>query len=352
MTEKTPASTGQSGRPAPVEALQSVPHRVVEWLAGRNMFVVMGGFFLLGFVARRIGPLAPHDWVFFLIGGILPIPLATVSTEADGYEHEISNADRLKFLVSQLRWGFTPWGILTQVLQIGGTALAYVRYLGRLPSRTRYTPSTRLTVPFSGEWTTVNGGITKPTSHSWGIVSQRYAYDFVVTDENGDTYDGDGDELTDYHAFGQPIRAPADGTVVKTKASLRDYPKPGSGWLEWRTWDIAGNHVVIEHESGEYSLVAHLKHESVRVDPGDAVTRGQVVGECGNSGFSSEPHLHFQLQDSANFWFAAGLVPRFVGTAVNRDDDRRVEHAVYEQLEDDRDELYLWAGDTVAPADD
>jgi len=104
---------------------------------------------------------------------------------------------------------------------------------------------------------------------------------------------------------------------------------------------------VIRHEDGEYSLLAHLKRDSVTVEPGDEVERGQVVAACGNSGISTEPHLHFQIQDRQNFWFAAGLVPRFADTAITREDNQRADHAVYD---DDHEGLYLWAGDRVAPA--
>ncbi|WP_267643816.1 M23 family metallopeptidase [Haloarchaeobius amylolyticus] len=347
MTEKTTASAEPPGDAGPTESLRQLARRVLSWLAARNMFVVMAGFFLLGFLANRVPALAPHAWVFFLTGGLLPMLLATIPTEHDGYEYEMSNVARAKYLLTQLVWAITPWGLYTQALQIGGTLFAYVRYRGRLPNRERHVPETDLSLPLEGEWTTANGGVTKPTSHSWGIVSQRYAYDFVVAGEDGETHEGDGTALTDYHAFGEPLLAPADGTVVKTEDSLRDFPRPGSGWLEWRTWNIAGNHVVIEHADGEYSMLAHLKQGSVAVEPGEEVTRGQVVGECGNSGFSSEPHLHFQLMDSQNFWFAAGLVPRFVETVVSRDDDRREGRDVYETAREDADWRYLWAGDRV-----
>ena len=198
----------------------------------------------------------------------------------------------------------------------------------------------------------MNGGVTKSTSHSWGIVSQRYAYDFLVTDDEGATHSGDGSELTDYYAFGRPIRAPAAGTVVSVTDGLRDHPHPGTGWLEWRTWRIAGNCVTVEHADGEYSLFAHLKRGSVEVSPGDRVERGAVVGACGNSGLSTEPHLHYQLQDHHNFWLAAGLVPQFTGLRIRRDDDRRAGHAVYGALTDASsrgpdDAWYLWAGDRV-----
>jgi murein DD-endopeptidase MepM/ murein hydrolase activator NlpD len=327
----------------------SVLRRIVEWLANRNAFALIGVFFALGFAADRLPVPGAVPTLLFLAGGVLPLVLATVSTEEDGYDHAVSNRTRAKLLVNQLAWSVTPWGLFTQLLQLGGTALAYLRYRGQPPGRDR-PPGTALTAPFDGEWTTVNGGITQATSHSWGIVSQRYAYDFVVTDDDGDTHAGDGEELSDYYAFGEPIRAPADGTVVRTKDGLRDYPRPGSGWVEWRTWDIAGNHVVIEHADGEYTTLAHLRQGSVRVAPGDEVERGEVVGECGNSGLSTEPHLHFQLQDRENIWLAAGLVPRFEDVTVDRSDDRRADHAVYDATDGGDGEVHLWAGDRVSPA--
>jgi hypothetical protein len=350
-TAGTPAQSSEAGRE------RSTPRRAIEWLANRNAFVVVGGFVAAGLLVRRVPALAPYDWVLFLTGGILPLVLATVSTAEDGHDADASNGTRVRFLVSQLAWAVTPWGILTQVLQLGGTALAYVRHAGRVPNREHGVPTTRPAPPFDGKWTIVNGGVTKPTSHSWGLVSQRYAYDFVVTDDEGETHDGDGSELAEYHAFGRPVRAPADGTVVRVTDGLRDHPHPGTGWLEWRTWRITGNHVVVRHAEGEYSLLAHLKRGSVRVEPGDEVERGDVLGACGNSGFSTEPHLHYQLQDHPNFWLAAGLVPRFEDARVRRDDDRRAEHPVYEPPEATQtgpDEVgpYLWAGDRVEPVEE
>lgn len=115
----------------------------------------------------------------------------------------------------------------------------------------------RLTLPFEGAWTAVNGGVTCYTSHSWELLAQRYAYDFLQESE-GATHDGDSADCTDYHCFGNPILAPAPGTVVRTKDGIRDFPRPGTGWTEWRTWDLRGNHVVVDHGNGEHSLLAHL----------------------------------------------------------------------------------------------
>jgi murein DD-endopeptidase MepM/ murein hydrolase activator NlpD len=158
---------------------------------------------------------------------------------------------------------------------------------------------------------------------------------------------GDGQRVEDYYAYGAPVTAPADGTVVTVKDTLRDHPNPGSERVEWRTWSIVGNYVVIEHDNGEYGTMAHLREGSTTVAPGDEVSRGDVVGECGNSGMSTEPHLHFQVQDHSNVWIAAGLVPRFRDVGVCRPDDRRADHDVYDSP-DEAETLYLSAGDRVA----
>lgn len=126
----------------------------------------------------------------------------------------------------------------------------------------------------------------------------------------------------------------------------RDYPHPGSAWLEWRTWAIAGNHVTIEHADGEYSVLAHLQEGSTTVAEGDSVAAGDVIGKCGNSGHSTEPHLHYQLQDGPNFWTAAGLVPRFAGVDVERYVATASEEGPYAATASG-EESYLVAGDCV-----
>jgi murein DD-endopeptidase MepM/ murein hydrolase activator NlpD len=74
---------------------------------------------------------------------------------------------------------------------------------------------------------------------------------------------------------------------------------------------ILGNHVVLDLGDGVYAAFAHLRHGSVRVRRGDRVAPGQQLADCGNSGNSTEPHLHFQLMDHPSVLLAAGLPMRF-----------------------------------------
>ena len=71
--------------------------------------------------------------------------------------------------------------------------------------------------------------------------------------------------------------------------------------------DLRGNYLLLQHSPREYSLLAHLKPGSLLVRQGESVRQGQPVAACGNSGNSSEPHLHFQLQDTPDFYTSAGL---------------------------------------------
>src|SRR5262249_51403325 len=125
--------------------------------------------------------------------------------------------------------------------------------------------------------------------------SQRYAYDFVQT-KDGYSYKGDPNTNESYYAFGQDIYATQDGTVVHAVNDIKDN-KP---LIETNEKDPYGNVVVIDHGNGEYSYLAHLKQGSVTVKVGDQVSKGDLVGLCGNSGNSSEPHLHYQVSDSTN----------------------------------------------------
>ncbi|HEX2698952.1 MAG TPA: M23 family metallopeptidase [Acidimicrobiales bacterium] len=125
---------------------------------------------------------------------------------------------------------------------------------------------------------------------------QRYAFDFLIW-RDGSTHRGDGADNADYWAWAQPVLSPADGTVVSVHDGVADN-RPGA---QTNTTQPAGNHVVIDLGRGEYAALAHFRAGSIRVAEGERVSSGQVLGLVGNSGNSSEPHIHFHLQDSPRF---------------------------------------------------
>ncbi|WP_456419355.1 urea transporter [Thermovibrio sp.] len=158
----------------------------------------------------------------------------------------------------------------------------YLTYQRRFPFTGR-----ELLPPFSGKWTvwqSFNGRWTH--KGPW-----RYALDFVITDEEGKTYKGEGLYLTDYYAFGKPVLSPVDGEVVSVVSNLPDNP-PGKADKE-NSW---GNYVLIYDRRGFYVLLCHFKQNSIRVKPGEHVVKGTLLGQCGNSGYSPQPHIHLHVQ--------------------------------------------------------
>ena len=111
--------------------------------------------------------------------------------------------------------------------------------------------------------------------------------------EDEKTERGDGTRNEDYYAFGREILAPADATVIEVIEGVRDNT-PAS----MNQYSAVGNCVIIQHREDEVSVLAHFKRGNIVVKAGDKVKRGQLLGQCGNSGNSSEPHLHYHLQNS------------------------------------------------------
>ena len=206
--------------------------------------------------------------------------------------------------VNSLKFLFQNIGILL------GIPFIYLRNLFRLPNIQNYEPEVLYQLPFEGCWTVANGGITRETSHSWGVCSQRYAYDFYIQ-ENGRTFHSDGKNVTDYFCYGKPILAPADGTVVEIKNRFDDTPLPEKIEAVCSASDVRGNYIVLRHSGHEYSTIAHIKKDSFCVSVVENVRRGQLLACCGNSGNTSEPHIHFQVQQGKSFLFSASLPIHF-----------------------------------------
>lgn len=174
----------------------------------------------------------------------------------------------------------------------------------------RFHPETTLRLPVRGRWV-VLAAHRHDEPHAWGRVdSQRFAYDLSILTAGGTSYRGDGDNLTDYPAYGAPVLAAADGRVVAVHDGVPDNPRPGRrpSWRELlvRTHDLAGNFVVLAHRGGEHTAYLHLQPK-LHVALGQRVAQGAPLGTCGNSGNSTEPHLHFQLEDGPDPLRAGGL---------------------------------------------
>lgn len=185
-----------------------------------------------------------------------------------------------------------------------------------------YETRAELRLPFDGEWHVFWGGRTIEENYHAMDPGQRFASDFLVM-RGGTSHSGDGEKLTDYYCWDEPILAPAQSLVVSAVDGLPDM-EIGETDAE----NIAGNHVVLDLGNDEFAFLAHLRKGSVTVEEGDAVVAGQEIGRCGNSGNTSEPHLHFHLQNAPVLGEGEGLPAFFIdyeadGEPVERGEPRR-----------------------------
>lgn len=195
--------------------------------------------------------------------------------------------------------------------------IIYIKHKFRLPTNKQFT-EIEYTLPFDGEWTVVNGGVEKEYSHSWGVPTQRYAYDFLIMDDSGATYEGENlADIKAYRCYGNDVLAPADGVVVEIGNSCEDSKIMLPDNMEATAKDIRGNYILIKHFEKEYGFIGHLKPNSICVKAGEKVKAGQVIAKCGNTGNSSEPHIHFHIQDGINFFTSAGVPIRFKNICVS-----------------------------------
>lgn len=151
---------------------------------------------------------------------------------------------------------------------------------------------------------------------AWQIPSQQFAWDLLPLDDDGlRLLRGDlSDSLRaqDFTAFGQEVLSPASGRVVSAVDDQPDLPNVGqlpedlSYYLEDLTRAF-GNHVILDHGGGVWSFLGHLRQGSIVVEEGQRVEAAQALGELGNSGFSSGPHLHFQFMDGPDLLTASPL---------------------------------------------
>ena len=290
LRRSNPAKLGLLG-------LLSVPGYVFDPLAPLRIFAIFYLFFLWMFVGplvdivldRRTETEAePTDWIRigslrYHLTGLLTLPTILLN----------------------------PLVVTQDFLQAVGGIVAFVRHRGSLPDAASYDQDVSYRLPVEGSWTVVNGSPEREHSHSWIYPSQRYAYDLLVTDEEGRSRpEGSSTAVEEHYCYDEPVLAPADGVVVDAFDTEFESSRAG-GLSHPLKRSLPGGHVVIKHTDAEYSCLAHLRPRSVAVEPGDRVRRGQQVGRCGHSGVSSEPHLHFQIQDRPDLLMSASLPVQF-----------------------------------------
>jgi urea transporter/murein DD-endopeptidase MepM/ murein hydrolase activator NlpD len=144
----------------------------------------------------------------------------------------------------------------------------------------------KIHLPFFGKWC-----VYQAFNGEWTHKGKwKYAYDFVIK-KNGRSYKNDGVFLEDYYAFGENVLSPINGYVVAKRDDLKDNPIGVVDRIN--NW---GNYVIIRSDLGFFVEISHLMQYSVKVNVGDYVRVGDIIGKCGNSGYSPEPHIHIQVQ--------------------------------------------------------
>ncbi len=171
---------------------------------------------------------------------------------------------------------------------------------------------TPCTLPFHNEWTVIWGGDSKEDNYHQENPAQKNAFDFVITGSDGKSFKNGGKTNEDYYAYGREIMSPCDGEVVMAVDGIKDN-EPG----KVNPYYVLGNSVIMKTENKEYLIFAHLKQYSVNIKSGDKIKTGEVIGLCGNSGNSTEPHLHFHMQDREDITEAIGIKCYFNDLQVN-----------------------------------
>ncbi len=139
-------------------------------------------------------------------------------------------------------------------------------------------------------------------------IAQRFAIDWVRLYPDGKSFAGDPKDNKNYRAYGSEALAVADGTVSEIKDGIpQNIPGEDSRAQDITLENIAGNHIVLNIGNGMYALYAHLQPGSLKVKEGEKVHRGEVLGLVGNSGNSTEPHLHFHICDAPSPLGCEGL---------------------------------------------
>lgn len=148
-------------------------------------------------------------------------------------------------------------------------------------------------------------------------ISQRYAIDWVEAYPDGKTYQGDSKDNKSYKIYGSEIHSVADGVVTETKDGIpQNVPNADTHAVPITLETIGGNHVIVDIGGGRYAFYAHMQPGSLRVKVGDHVKTGDVLGLVGNTGNSSEPHLHFDICDASSMLACEGLPYAFASFDV------------------------------------
>lgn len=302
-------------------ALFFLPYVLPGMLFALNILIISRILFLLAFIGYLVGTsitgamegsyvqafsqLIHFNYILISmsVGGIFLIPssksyiMAFIAVFTSTIVLEFAKVFYMYFGIPGFAFPFN-FVTLSFVYVLGTVNFSLIaRFVKKTPEETldyylsrvrRYKGSDRtLALPFSGKWNVWQGFDSKWT-HQFSL---KHAYDFVITDQEGKTHRNTGGDVKDYYCFRKPILSPVRGRIISVVNNIDDNPigevDQANNW---------GNLVVIHDPRGYYIEISHFVKDSIVVKKGDWVERGVLLGLCGNSGYSPQPHIHIQVQ--------------------------------------------------------
>lgn len=243
-----------------------------EWLLG---VLLVGAYVLFFFLAGR--------WDFFSYYLRFLIPLLFLAAAYRSFR-------RMQPAPTLRRLSISEWfGVIGRALLLGLLAWACVRAIG---GRSHPEAAVDLAFPLRhGTYYVGGGGNARLINNHQAYPPQRFALDVLKLNPLGMAARGLAPrELERYSIFGDTLYSPCTGRVMVARDGLPDLPPP-----ERDGENLAGNHVVIACQ-GVKVLLAHLQQGSVAVMEGEEVAVGQRLGRVGNSGNTTQPHLHIHAE--------------------------------------------------------
>ena len=296
--------------------------------------VLMGQIFFPLFFTLQLRHIAQHDivaWILslyiagsyaafiFLVGAwswfgkvtrfALPVILVVVAVATYPYDHADVTV--------------STWLAVEPIISIGvGTIFTFV-LVQALLGRRLSTPALELAFPLhGGTYYVAQGGSTRIVNIHRMSPSQRYALDVLKLNEIGlralGLYPADPKR---YSIFGSEVASPCDGVVAAAEDGFIDLSPP-----ERDPEHRAGNYVAIESD-GATIYLAHLMKGSLCVKSGEHICKGQMLGRVGNSGNTTEPHLHIHAEEGSypgHFSGKRSIPMRFNGRFLVRNDRVKV----------------------------